>query len=299
MNTRQKSKSEMYQTVGQVCDDEAGIISEIAAFQTAVNQFKAIFAQILETEQIRSQPLTGITAGKSADRANLTKTAAAVAGFLSAYASVTKNAALKSDVNFSNSKLLLMREDMLVQTAQNIHDLGTANAAALKDYGVTAAKSAELQTAIDAFKISMLKPRTAKDQKATLTVNRDELFAQMDDILINQMDFLVKNFEQTHPDFVRKYRQARKIKDPATVKTQLKGVVTTKSEGLPIKGASITIVELGLSTKTRANGEYHFKPIDQGEFTIKANATGFQDFEKDEVRITKGEVNKLDILLII
>ena len=126
MNTRQKSKSEMYQTVGQVCDDEAGIISEITAFQTAVNQFKAIFAQILETEQIRSQPLTGITAGKSADRANLTKTAAAVAGFLSAYASVTKNAALKSDVNFSNSKLLLMREDMLVQTAQNIHDLGTA-----------------------------------------------------------------------------------------------------------------------------------------------------------------------------
>ena len=145
----------------------------------------------------------------------------------------------------------------------------------------------------------MLKPRSAKDQKATLTVNRDELFAQMDDILINQMDFLVKNFEQTHPDFVRKYRQARKIKDAAHTKTQLKGVVTNKADGQPIKGATITIVELGISTKTRANGEYHFKPIDHGEFTVKVTATGFQDFEKDEVKIKMGEVNKLDIRLEI
>ena len=297
MNARRKAKSDMYQVVEQVCDENPEIIAEIVAFQTAVNKFKAIIAQIFETEQFRSQPLSGITAGKTADRTNLCKFAAAAAGFIYAYASATKNAALKADVNFSHSKLLQMRDELLVQTSQNIHNLGMANKTALADYGVTGAKLTELQTAIDAFKDSMLKPRTAKDQKATLTVNHAELFAQTDDILVNQMDFLVKNFEQTHHDFINRYRQARKIKDPATTKTQLKGIVTNKSDGAPVKGALITIVQLNKIAVANSTGEYQFKPTDYGEFTIKVTANGFQNFEIDEFRIKKGEINKLDVRL--
>jgi hypothetical protein len=295
MNARQKAKSDMCKVVEQVCDENAGILSEIAAFQTAVNKFKTLLAQLLETEQIRSLPLTGITADKSLDRANLCRLSANLAGYIYAYASVAKNETLKAEVNYSHSKLLLMREDQLVAATQNIHALGTTNNGALKDYGVTDAKLTELQTAIDVFKASMPKPRVAKGQKITLTANRDEIFDQIDDILINQMDVLVPNYEETHPDFVHRYREARKIKDPATTKTQLKGKVTNAADNSPINDATITVVELGLSATTNLAGEYQFKPIDYGEFTVKVTATGFQDLEVDEVKIKLGEINSLNL----
>ncbi len=165
MNARKKAKSDMYQVVEQVCDDNTSILGETVAFQTAVNQFKAKIAQLLETEQFRSLPLTGIALDKGADRTNLVKKITNIAGFMSAYASATRNETLKAEVNFSRTKFLQMREDRLVHTSRNIHDLAVANLTALKDYGVTDTKLADLQTAIDAFKESMPKPRTAKDQK--------------------------------------------------------------------------------------------------------------------------------------
>lgn len=299
MNARQKAKSDMCQVVEQVCDENSAILGEIVAFQTAVNQFKALIAQLLETGQFRSMPLTGITLDKGADRTNLAKKVTNIAGFTYAYASVTKNETLKAEVNFSHSKFLQMRENQFVFTCQNIHDLCTANLAALQDYGVTAAKLTDLQAAIDAFKESMLKPRLAKGQKATLTDNEEEILAQLDDILTNQMDTLIANYEDAHPDFVSHYREARKIKDPASTKTQLKGIVTNKSDGLAIKGATVTVVELNLTTKTNSAGEYQFKPIDYGEFTMRVTAMGFQDFEIDEIKVKLGEVNRLDVELII
>jgi hypothetical protein len=299
MNARQKAKSDMCQVVAQVCDENSAFIGEIAAFQNAVNKFKTLFAQLLETEQIRSMPLTGITADKGADRVNLCKLAANIAGYIYAYASVSRNETLKAEINYSHSKLLLMREDQLVATCQNIHALGTTNNGELKGYGVTDAKLSELQEAIDAFKASMPKPRVAKGQKTTLTAARNELFEQIDDVLLNQMDVLIPNYEEAHPEFVHRYREARKIKDPASTKTQLRGIVTNKADGLPIKDATVTVVGLGLTTQTNSAGEYQFKPIEQGEFTIRASASGFQDFEIDEFRIKLGEIKRFNIELNI
>lgn len=297
MNARRRAKSDMYQVVKQVCDDNSGILSEIVAFQTAVNQFKAISAQILETEQFRNMPLTGITLDKSADRTHLCKLVTNIAGFIYAYAAVSKNETLKAEVNFSHSKFLQMREDQLVHNSQNVHDLGITNLAALKDYGVTQAKLDELQSAIDAFKDSMPKPRTAKGQKITLTSNEAGLFEQADDILLNQMDLLISNFESAHPDFVKNYREARKIKDPAITKTQLKGTVTNKSDGMPVKNAAVTVVELNLTTQTNSAGEYRFKPVNYGEYTVRVTATGFRDFEISEVKVKLGDVNSLNVEL--
>ena len=243
MNARQKAKTDMCQVVELVCDENSAILGEVVAFQNAVNNFKQLLAQLLETEQIRNLPTNGITADKLADRTNLCKLAANIAGFIYAYASVTRNETLRAEVSYSHTKFLQMREDQLIATSQNIHTIATEKKSELKDYGITDPKLTDLQTSIDAFKDSMSKPRVAKGQKTTLTANIDEILAQIDEVLINQMDLLIQNYEETHPDFTNRYREARKIKDPATTRTQLKGKVTT-IEGLPIKGATVLVVEL-------------------------------------------------------
>jgi hypothetical protein len=82
---------------------------------------------------------------------------------------------------------------------------------------------------------------------------------------------------------------------PSTDITAVKSTDRKMCDNSPLKVATNTVVKLGIKTKTRSNGEYHFKPIDHGEFTIKATATGSQAFEKDEVKVKLGEVNRLDL----
>lgn len=291
MNARQKAKTDMCRVVESICDENSVIISELVGFQTAFNKFKNLLAQVFETEQFRIVPLNGIAAEKAADRTKLAKQIANLAGFIHAYASATTNDTLRAEVNFSYSKFIQMRQDQLVSVSQNIHNLAVANLAALGNYGVTDAKLEALQKAIDDFREAIPKPRAAKGQKTTMTVNLNEILEQIDDILVNQMDALVPNFEEANPDFVRRYREARKIIDPATTKTQLKGVVKSKTDGLPIKGATVTIVELNLTTKTNSAGEYLFKPVQNGEIAIRINVEGFQELEKDEIKIKLGEIN--------
>lgn len=297
MNARQKAKTDMFKAIEQVCDDNSNILGEIVAFRNAFNQFKTLLAGLLETEQLRSLPLTGIAADKSADRARLCELLTTIAGFIYAYAASNKNETLKAEVNYTRSKFLQMREDQLVSVSQNIHALGTDNKDALRDFGVADANLSNLQTAINAFKDSLPKPRLAKGQKVTMTAAAEETLAQLDEILTNQMDFLIEGFKSSNSNFVNLYREARKIKDPATTTTQLKGTVTNKADNTPIKDATITVVELNISTKTNSSGEYSFKPIEIGEFTIKVTANGFQDYEINEFKVKLGEVNKLNLHL--
>jgi len=158
MNARQKAKTDMFKAIEQVCDDNSNILGEIVAFQNAFNQFKTLLAQLLETEQLRSLPLSGIAADKSADRARLCDLLTTIGGFIYAYASANKNETLKAEVNYTRSKFLQMREDQLVSVSQSIHALGTANKDSLKDFSITDANLADLQGAINAFKESLSKP---------------------------------------------------------------------------------------------------------------------------------------------
>ncbi len=154
----------MYRVVESVCDENPAITAGLAGFQTAFNKSKVFVAQIFETEQFRSLPLNGITMDKAADRAKLCKSVAKTDGFNYACAPANGNETPCSEVDFTHPKFLQVRENQLVANSRNIHNPGTANLNALKDYGVTQAKPYELQTAVNAFKTSIVKPRVAKGQ---------------------------------------------------------------------------------------------------------------------------------------
>ena len=93
------------------------------------------------------------------------------------------------------------------------------------------------------------------------------------------------------------YENAREIDDPNTT-TQLKGTVTSKADHTPVKAATVTIVETAQTMKTGSTGEYSFKPLQSGQYTVRATAAGFQDFESDEIDVKLGAVNHLDVELV-
>lgn len=288
----------MYRATEKHCEDNAGIIGKTPAFQTVFNNFKAKIADITHTTQQKDVALTGIAVDKSSSKQTLAQIATEIAGIVYAFASATANNTLKQEVNFSYTALLRTKDDQLAPRCQNIHDKASANLAALADYGITPALLTDLQTAISNYSAEAPKPRTAASQRKTMTANLSNLIKEADAVLRDQMDKLVVTFKAANPDFVKTYESTRIIIDPATTTTQLKGTVTNKADGSPVKGATITVVELSKTAKTDSFGKYLIKPIPNGKHTIRVAKTGFTDFEIFDFNVKLGDITTLDVVLI-
>ena len=297
MDARQEAKFTMYRATEQNCDNNAVIIATVAAFASAFAAFKAIIAAIISTTQFKDLSLTGITVDKGNSKQTLCQMAADIAGIIFAFASVTNNNTLKQEVNFKLSKLLKTRDDSLAPRCRIIHDKGIEFLDALKDYGITAAKLAALDAAINTYLAESPKPRTAVSQRKTHQANLRQLFKDADAILKNQMDKLIVNFKADHPDFVKTYESTRIIIDPSTTTTQLKGKITNKSDGSALHNAEITIVEPTKTANSNSLGNYTIKPAPIGKFTIRVSKAGFNDFEVFDFDIKLGDITTLNVEL--
>jgi hypothetical protein len=298
MNAQTEAKLTMFQAVADHCEENSGIFAENVAFLTAYNNFKAKLAVIISMAQQADLALTGLAAGKKTSKQELCSLAADIAGIIYAFADATANDALKGEVDYTLSDLLKMKDSLLAPRCQNIHDRGFENKEVLKDYGITTAMLTSLQDTITNYTATIPKPRTALSNRKTLNTNLKELFKEADAILENRMDKLIVVFKAANPDFVKTYFTVRQIVNAPTTTTQLKGVITNQADETPIKDASVTVVELGKTEKTKSTGEYHFKPIPNGTYTVHVTKEGFADFEIDEVQVKLGEIKHLNVELV-
>lgn len=292
MNAKLTAKLTMYRTTEQIQDTNASIIAAVPALVTVVAAFKAIIVSILEMTELTDLNLSGIAAAKSDSKQHLARITSDYADIISAFASATKNAALKEEVNYSYHKLSKMRDESLVPVCRIVHARAEENLDALRDYGITPQKLTLLDNAINDYAAKSPKTHAAIANRQAHNANLRELFKQADDILKNQMDGLMKNFRTSHPDFYNAYLAAREIIDPHTTVTQLKGSVFD-TEDKPLKGAIVTIIELNKSAKTNTKGEYLFKPVEHGKFTVTITKDGYQIYQKEEVELKIGKIAHL------
>jgi len=290
MNAQQTAKLTMARTTEQIQDTNAGIAAAVPALVTLVAAFKAIIVSIGGTAQLTDVNLTGIADDKGNAKNHLAQMASDFADIIKSFASATKNATLKQEVNYSYTKLSKMRDEALAPVCRIIHDRAQENLDALRDYGITTQKLALLDAAIDDYAAKSPNTRTAIVNRRAQTANLRGLFKQLDEILNDQMDGLMKNFRVSHPDFYNAYLAAREIIDTHTTVTQLKGSVIDASDEKPLKGAVVTIVELNKSKTTNTKGEYLFKPAENGTFTLKIEKTGYAPYQKEELEIKTGHI---------
>ncbi|HQU83462.1 MAG TPA: carboxypeptidase-like regulatory domain-containing protein [Pyrinomonadaceae bacterium] len=296
MNALQEARLTMSRTVEKLSDDFPAIIALIPALVTAIAELKAHIAEILSLEQAIGTDLKGVTRDKSVLKTELAKLASIVAGAIYAYATVIKNNTLAQEVNTNNSKLLKTRDDLLAPRCQAIHDKALNLRGELADYNIDAEKLSELQTAIDNYQAATPKTRIAVTDRKVLIKQQTAVFKKIDELFTKRIDKLVATLSATHPEFVDKYESDRKVIDPRTISTQLKGTVKDAT-GNPIKNATITVIELGLTTKSDAQGRYSFKPIQYGKHTVKATSNGLNDVEIEDVDIKVGEIKNLVITM--
>lgn len=75
------------------------------------------------------------------------------------------------------------------------------------------------------------------------------------------------------------------------------GAVMEADSAAPLAGATVTIIEKGLSTTSNADGLYTFaQELPQGIYTVEAKATGFVD-ESESHTVTSSSISKLNFEL--
>ena len=298
MTSLQESKLSMYQSVQLLCANNPTITSTNAAFSEGLNELNLKIIDILNCVSTDIKDTSGITNVKSTIKHNLCTVASEIAGFVFAYANVSKNEMLKQEVNYTYNELKRLREDLIIPTVKIIYNATQANLASLTNYGIDTIKLQEFADVISAYTTVLPTIKMSKSEKSSIVISLNNLFKETDELLKTRLDKLIALFNKTHPDFVNAYKSIRHVDAPTKTVTQIKGNVSASKDGTVIKGAIISLVGNSNYTSTSDNeGNFIFKPVSFGKYQVNVQATGYQSYTEMDFLAKRGVVNKLLVKL--
>jgi hypothetical protein len=193
----------------------APITAGLPAFMRGQSALEGSLNVLSALTQAQGSPITGIAMDKNRLKQSLISRALVVAGAAGAYAHEASNHTQAALFQTTESSLRNMRDSLLDDTAQNLHDraaeLVAADPAKAAEYNLTPMSLTALQSAITAYGSTLGTPRAAI---ATRVATTEAIAAEIDraiDNLKKVIDRLIVQFDSTHPAFTAAYAAARKI----------------------------------------------------------------------------------------
>lgn len=264
--------------------------------------FTAVQSGITQIQAIREQQefdKTGIAVNKSELRANLTALAIDVARKVVAYASFVNNTVLLNEVKYTESELKRSADTILKDKCQVIYDRANANVVALNTYGVTPALLTNLLAAINAYNVSIPKPRLGIADKKGATLQLALLLKSVDDNLL-KIDTLVEVVRMLQPAFYSEYKNVRKIIESGVSSLTAKGKVTDSVSGDGLKGVTVKFTAENNSDvvvkRTADKGGFNVKTLSEGTYNVTVSKPGYKDAVVT-VNVTNGELSVIDVKL--
>lgn len=226
MNDRNENKLSMYDTVSAYCDSKSSVIAGLPALVAAVSDFNNLLGGMHEALVLAETAITGYAQDKATKKGIMIKQCYAIGQAGMAYCTATNNSIAKAKFNYSISELDHMRDEDVDTVCIGIIETATNLGDALLDYGVTTAKLDDANTAIENYASVKQAPRGATVQRKTTNSTIQLIVDQIDIVLKDRMDPLVKTFQEDNPIFVEGYFNARIIIDRGHSTTEEEEEVT-------------------------------------------------------------------------
>lgn len=213
MNDRQENKLSMYLAVKNVLDSNQKLWNSVPALVRAIQKLndKLLTINILRAEQEAS--LKGVTMNKQDRKGVLIQTAMNVIGKVKAYAADKKNQELAEAVKYQKTSLEQTRDTTLFHICQMIYDKTLPFIGELGEYGLTNTELNDLKGKTDAYGEILQKPREVISKRKTTGETLNSVMRDIDKLFKDQIDNLVKTYEETNKDVVQTYKNARAIVD--------------------------------------------------------------------------------------
>ena len=274
LNTSIINSSPRLDAVIALLEDEVALIASLNEYQT-VNR-------------------TGYRVVKSQLKQNMVMKAIEVVDALKAYAKVENNEVLFAEMNISYWSLIKKRDTEATNQCQFIHARGFEHVTGITTYGITATFLTDFEQLIVDYTTNSMKPRLSITERMQLTKGIDDAFERVD-VLLKDMDIKVTALRTLHPAVFSHYKDCRKIVNYRGSVRAISGTVKNEA-GEPIFGATVSIPLLNLSVKSTFKGNFEFKNLADGNYTIVVERPGY-DKQVVAAGVVKGETTKINLVL--
>jgi hypothetical protein len=309
MTSKQESKLSMFLTVKDFLTTNASIVTPLPNYSGFFTAFQNAITQIQTYAEQQMFDKTGLAANKGQLKNTLVMLAADASRKITAYAKYSNNQLLLSETKFTESDLKNATDTELRDNAQGIYDRAQTNLTALTPYGITAATQTTLVNAINAFVISIPKPRIGTTTKKQSTEQLVNAFASANGAL-NNIDTIIEIIRLTQPNFYSGYKTARKLVETGNGSLAIKGSVIDATNGTPLKGVTLSFkLDESVSDskpskntdpiikKTAEKGGFNIKSLQAGIYNVTISKNGYKNLVKS-IAVSDGELTELNTKLL-
>jgi len=279
------------------CDQAANILiwSTDPSFTADYNTFKGKVTAI----GLQLQKAAAVTIGFTIDKAN--KEGALITDLIfigpriETWASPANNnnPAVAAAAKMTESEIHDMKDTELLIKAQNIDALITANPTIVPAF-VTLLRRTAFQGRITAYAGVIEMPEDKIDERATAHAAAVEGIRLAVEFRKTELARDVKVFRESNPDFFNSFNQTMKIDGNPTQHFAVNGDAKDFVTGEAIPNVTVLIAELGLTVKTGPKGNFQFKTVPAGQYTIVFSKFGFETVQQT-LYVNTGERTEVHI----
>lgn len=211
MQKIQESKIKMSRAVSGILSAYEDVVSRIPGLNAVHIALENLIAETERHSKNQLDKGTGITALKDDSRELLENAVIHICAAVVAHAKATNDPAfvvLKEKYQVTDTEIRKKRDMHLFTFAYSLFDDAFPYSAQIEPFA-TADEVNQLKVTADNFNELLPKRRTQVSQSALATANLDDAVNQIDVLIEDTIDVLVKPFETKEPDFFKAYKNAR------------------------------------------------------------------------------------------
>ena len=304
MNNIIKNVLNMIRVVISVLEKGITIISTNPKLLTAYNELKVLLTKIEETAQEQIKDTSGLTKDKSKSKELLANIIAKIANATMVYANDTSNQLLEKKINFSESALIRLSDEMIIEVSAIIYKAGFSLQTSLVDYGIEAADFTKANELRDSF--ILLNPEVDKaiDKHKVDTAQLAASIKEARKILRKKIDRLMRVISSENAEFYALYKNARAIDDyhGKNAKQQnilegvgiLMGYVCALFDDSLLEDATVFIVDTDFVESTDEDGYFYFDKVPAGTYTLRIVLETYKELIIPNVILLPGDELSID-----
>lgn len=270
----------------------------VEAMEENMDLFIANNAQIRLLVPLAEETTKPTTADKDIVLDNMCESAVLVSKAIQSYADSIGDVVLEGTMNWTIVKLKRLRLDQVGPICEGIHTKGTELLTVATPFGLTQAKLDLLDDNNVAWEA---KEAATRNKLVDIGLAKEQISKRVADNmkrLTKRLDRMVYTLTESDPEAVRLWDENRKIINLPVTNTQAKIMVKEQADGIAVPEAEVLLVNgTTLRAITDENGEAVYKLKKNGLFALKVTASGFKPFEKPQVRMYLGKINRFEVEL--
>jgi hypothetical protein len=258
-----------------VFEGKAQAIAAKDNFTEMVNQMAALITDL-------TVPLTSVYLNRVKARNALIAKLGNILQIAIMFASRTNDEVLLNTLKSYNRRYRSVAANEMIQFANYLISALNQKMDEAAEVGITAEEIAQLQSSIDNYQQASDKVALEIGERKSRRMQINDLIKNSNELLQNSIDRFVRFHNTSHPDLsfaygrVRWRRRRKPTGGSLPEDSDISGMVSDAVTGLPIAGATLSLIEHAHALNTDAEGYYLFDHLEPGEYTITCHATGYK-----------------------